>query len=237
MATGTIRLCGIYAIRNLKTGMVYVGGSKDVYARWERHRRDLNAKTHHSPKLQLDWVAHGEEAFEFAVLQKLDHPKLIIPAEQHWIDRLIAVANGYNLSPTAGSSRGLKQSAETRAKRSAALMGNKNSLGHRWSPQARAAMSIRRTGLTASDETRAKLSLAASGNKANLGRNFTEEHRAKIGRPGELRPNAKLKEADVRAIRTAVAEGMSGAEAARRYGVCRSAIYDIVARRNWRHVQ
>ena len=53
---------------------------------------------------------------------------------------------------------------------------------------------------------------------------------------GSARPQARLSEADVAAIRTARAQGAVGAELARQYGVHRSTIYHICQRDYWRHV-
>jgi hypothetical protein len=50
---------------------------------------------------------------------------------------------------------------------------------------------------------------------------------------GELHPRAKLSSADVADVRSALANGESGAAIARRYGVSRGAIYHIANGRNW----
>lgn len=53
---------------------------------------------------------------------------------------------------------------------------------------------------------------------------------------GSARPQARLSEADVLAIRAARAQGATGAELARQYGVHRSSIYHICQRDFWRHI-
>lgn len=53
---------------------------------------------------------------------------------------------------------------------------------------------------------------------------------------GSARPQARLSEADVLAIRAERSTGVTGAELARRYGVHRSSIYHICQRDHWRHV-
>ena len=65
-------------------------------------------------------------------------------------------------------------------------------------------------------------------------RNGSRRHPERVGR-GQQRRNAKLTPDDVRAIRTAVATE-THAQLARRYGVSRWAIYQIVHRLRWRHV-
>jgi hypothetical protein len=53
---------------------------------------------------------------------------------------------------------------------------------------------------------------------------------------GSQRPQARLSETDVTAIRAARARGVSGAELGRQYGVHRTTIYHICQRDYWRHV-
>jgi hypothetical protein len=55
-------------------------------------------------------------------------------------------------------------------------------------------------------------------------------------RLGEATANAKLTEDDVREIRELSAAGVPGAELGRTYGVTREAIYAVVKRRVWAHV-
>lgn len=53
---------------------------------------------------------------------------------------------------------------------------------------------------------------------------------------GSARPAAKLSEADVAAIRAARAQGVSGTDLGRQYGVHRTTIYHICQRDYWRHI-
>jgi hypothetical protein len=55
-------------------------------------------------------------------------------------------------------------------------------------------------------------------------------------RKGSARTHARLSEADVIAIRAARAQGATGAQLARQYGVHRSSIYHICQRDYWKHV-
>lgn len=53
---------------------------------------------------------------------------------------------------------------------------------------------------------------------------------------GTSNGRARLKEADVPAVRTMLAGGMSQSEVARVYGVSQTAISGIIVKRTWRHV-
>jgi DNA-binding transcriptional regulator YhcF (GntR family) len=65
---------GVYAIRCVPTGQVYVGSSKDVSWRKVVHWARLRNGTHYNLRLQEAWTRHGEEAFVFEVLELLDDP-------------------------------------------------------------------------------------------------------------------------------------------------------------------
>ena len=146
------------------SGSLYVGSAVNFKNRWERHVKDLKKGTHHSIYLQRAWERYGSEAFEFRVILQCAPDRLIVH-EQGAIDFLKPV---YNMSPTAGSSRGVKHTPEARANMSAAAKGK-----------------------TVSAETRAKLSVAAKGRvfspeclakrSASLkGRRFSAEHCEKL---------------------------------------------------------
>ncbi|WP_264778967.1 GIY-YIG nuclease family protein [Deinococcus aetherius] len=102
------RISGVYAIRNLKTGQVYVGSAHDVRSRWGTHFWRLNQGNHHSPRLQRAWNRDGAECFQFDLLEAISDRSILILVEQAWIDFLhaFAVHGGYNVSATAGSTAG-----------------------------------------------------------------------------------------------------------------------------------
>lgn len=122
---------GIYRITHTATGMGYIGSTGDRKKRWTEHLRRLRVGNHHARRLQYAWNKHGEAAFVFEVLELVDDLAKLIEREQAWIDQLQACKLGYNASPTAGSPRGFKHTAETKAKVSAAGKGRKLSPGHR----------------------------------------------------------------------------------------------------------
>jgi len=61
---------GVYEIKCLNTGKVYVGQSTDIKKRWKEHKDLLNKAQHHNKRLQADWTLHGKEAFSFSIIQK-----------------------------------------------------------------------------------------------------------------------------------------------------------------------
>ena len=63
----TEKIIGIYIIKNLKNGKVYVGQSRDIYRRWKEHKNELNKNKHCNVKLQNAWNKYGSDAFSFII--------------------------------------------------------------------------------------------------------------------------------------------------------------------------
>ena len=98
------RASGIYQIRCMPTGKVYVGSAVDLRARWGQHQSSLRQGTHRNAHLQHAWDRYGEAEFEFKVLE-LVHVSDLLRAEQAWLDRTGCADRriGFNIFPTAGS--------------------------------------------------------------------------------------------------------------------------------------
>ena len=138
MANTSIPERGVYAIQCID-GRAYVGSSFDVNTRQRKHREALRRGANVNRPLQDAWTALGEDAFAFAILERVPNGDLY-EAEQRWMDRFRKAGGVFNVAPLAGTNAGLKPGAETRAK-----------------------MSASRTGKKAGAETLKKLSAAKSG--------------------------------------------------------------------------
>jgi group I intron endonuclease len=134
---------GIYAIRNKVNGKIYVGSSKNMRTRWNQHFSELSRNLHRNPRLQNSWNVHGEENFEFLVIEFVGAVEDLVVREQYWIDSYDASSrDNYNILPIAGSTR-----------------------GHTYTEDQRKAMSIRSTGRKHTPESIAKMSAAKKGTK------------------------------------------------------------------------
>ena len=124
---------GIYCIRNTFNGKVYVGSAVDVCDRIYTHRRDLNARKHHSIHLQRAWSLYGDNQFEFFLIELVEDVEDLIDREQHWMDSLQCCDKhkGYNMSPTAGSCLGVKLSDRHKEKIRQAHLGKNLSEEHK----------------------------------------------------------------------------------------------------------
>ncbi len=98
------RTSGIYQIRCIPTGKIYIGSAVNLCLRWELHRSRLRRGIHHNSHLQNAWDRHGEMNFEISVLELVERSNLL-SAEQAWIDKTGCVSReiGFNIFATAGS--------------------------------------------------------------------------------------------------------------------------------------
>lgn len=100
---------GVYCIRNKDTQHCFVATSRDIQARFNRHRLELRTGAERlSDRLQKDWTALGDEHFEFLTLEALeplDDPDYdptddLATLEALWLEKLQPFApNGYNPPP------------------------------------------------------------------------------------------------------------------------------------------
>lgn len=89
---------GIYAIRNQRTGAVYVGSSRNVRQRWMMHRSALRHGRHSTKALQAAWIEDGPNAFEWDLIEEMPLPLTaaeLNAAEEAWHKRM--AANGAQL--------------------------------------------------------------------------------------------------------------------------------------------
>jgi len=150
---------GVYAIEI--GGRIYIGSSVDISIRWKQHIRSLANGTHHSVKLQRSFNKHGNP--EFTVVELCDE-SVLLEREQYWLDELNCVAHGLNICPVAGRTVGTVASDETRAKISAALVGNQYGIGNSWT-----------------EDHKKNHSDSLKGNQHLLGHVHTEDSKRKIG--------------------------------------------------------
>ncbi|OFY17131.1 MAG: hypothetical protein A2X11_01720 [Bacteroidetes bacterium GWE2_42_24] len=62
---------GVFQIRNMVNGKIYVEGSLDLVAIWNRHKFQLKMGVHPNEELQNDWKELGEEHFAYEILSEI----------------------------------------------------------------------------------------------------------------------------------------------------------------------
>lgn len=183
---------GIYNIRNIKNGKIYIGSAINIKNRAHVHINELENNKHHSKHLQHSWNKYGKNNFVFEVIEYTDVQNLL-EREQFWMDFFQSYFdyNGYNICKVAGSVLGLKHSDyskkkmsdakigkdswnkgklniytnETKKKMSDAKIGNTWMLGKKASNESKRKMSDAKINKKASDETKKKMSDTRTGKK------------------------------------------------------------------------
>lgn len=105
-------ISGVYQIRQLMSGKLYVGSSVDITRRQKEHTRALNGGRHRNVKLQSAWDKYGRDSFEFATLVICRREDLLM-YEQLAIDALNPT---YNCCPVAGNTLGTRRTHEQRSR-------------------------------------------------------------------------------------------------------------------------
>ena len=101
----TLQPMGIYQIRNIVNGKIFIGSSKNLDGRLNRNRFQLEQGLHMNKELQNDYNQFGEGKFSFEVLDYLepkedtnyDYTEELKVLEEMWLERLQPYnEKGYN---------------------------------------------------------------------------------------------------------------------------------------------
>lgn len=115
---------GIYVIVSTCSDKLYVGSAVNLSRRRINHVNELRKGKHKNTHLQNSYIKHGEDTFQFKVLEFVDDVTKLIEREQYWIDYF--KERLYNFNPIAGSRLGSKATEETKKKMSIASIGRKH---------------------------------------------------------------------------------------------------------------
>jgi len=72
---------GLFQIKNLSTGKVFIKLSTDLERAFNSDRFQLKAGMHSNAALQQDWNGLGETAFEFSILDEYNAKDDLTPAQ------------------------------------------------------------------------------------------------------------------------------------------------------------
>ena len=151
--------CGIYQIRNLVDGKVYIGSSCDLRLRFWQHRYYLDKGVHRSSHLQHAWNKYGKNSFVFEVMEFCPEEDLLKREQWHLDGRKSYDPEiGYNLARVAGAaSKGMKMPREAVERSAAKRRGRKHT------EAAKELMSLSKRGKPRSLEHRKTQSLSLGG--------------------------------------------------------------------------
>jgi hypothetical protein len=68
----TKRPMGIYQIRNTVNGKIYIGSSRNIEGRWNRHQFELSMGMERNKVFESEWKEFGDKQFVFEILEQLE---------------------------------------------------------------------------------------------------------------------------------------------------------------------
>ena len=98
-------MIGVYAIRNLMSGRMYIGKSVNITNRIYKHYNSLNNNGHYNTHLQNSWNKYGNNSFIWGIIEEYSPDKLD-EMEKYWIDYYDTYNNGYNEAIPNGINNG-----------------------------------------------------------------------------------------------------------------------------------
>lgn len=228
---------GIYRISNNVDSRIYVGSAKILWKRFLGHFRKLEIDKHKNRYFQNFYTKHKGAIFTFDLLELVEDLSTLISREQFWLDETKCYEHdiGFNLSPTASSTLGLKWSEEQKERRRGK---NSPSFGVKMSEERKLEMSKRHKGnqywrsrKPFSEETLAKISEASKGNQHwKLRGPYSEETRKKVKEANQIPIILISKEGDF------IKEYSSTRHAAKELNICPSTI-TAVCRKKRKHAK
>lgn len=95
-------ISGVYKILNLVNDKFYIGSSKNIYERWDSHKKELRHNCHYNGHLQNAWNKYGEDNFQFIILEKCE-PEQRLEREDWYIKNTKCYLSeiGYNVQSSA----------------------------------------------------------------------------------------------------------------------------------------
>ncbi len=180
-------LSGIYSIVCKANGKGYVGSSQNIQARWKKHLYFLRKGNHVNPHLQNSFNSHGEDSFEFKLIEDLPglSSKEIREVEQIYLDLMDW---GFSLN-ICKDSRGGEVTEEANERRKESLRkfhednpdairgGNNPFYGRTHKQSSRDMVAEKNTGKVRSDEFKRQKSEFMLSRR---GRHHSEEHKTTL---------------------------------------------------------
>lgn len=223
---------GIYTIKCLSNGKVYVGSAVDLISRKSQHFYRLRKNKHGNSHLQNAYNKYGEQNFIFEIVEIVEKVEDLILIEQKSIDDFSNENELFNIRKIAKNNLGLKHTKESIVKMTKS--GKENGMyGKTHSQEARQKMSESRKNKPLTEEWKKNMSLARIGKKRNP---LTDETKQKLhdANKGENCIKAKLNWQIVRQIREEYSSGLfTYKQLGDKYGVYKTAIEKIVKNQRW----
>lgn len=195
---------GIYQIKNIINGKVYIGSAKDFDDRWGSHLYDLRKNTHINPHLQRSFIKHGEKNFIFGIIEILGeyNKEIYFAHENIYIDQARATGLFYNIAKAEGGwsyhteerkkeisaklSKSLKSYCASLSQKERSKKYGKGKFGIIRSLNEKQKISEKLKGIPKTIETRNRISKAKLGVPKSVEAKNNMRN-AKLGKPGHSR--------------------------------------------------
>ena len=171
---GYSKSSGVYQIRNLNNGRIYIGSAKRFQQRYSDHIKSLNKGTHHNKFLQNDFNKCGTDSFIFEVLEVVEGEQVErLLVEQNFIDQHYDNQEDcYNFKQFSKAESRTCFSKTPKETRQLISQNSKNMWNSRTNEEKLKLISIMQSSKT--EETKLKIS------KAHKGKKLSQEHIEKI---------------------------------------------------------
>lgn len=222
--------CGVYLIKNLVNGCVYVGCTRTTFNhRYKTHLWALENNRHENKHLQSAFNKYKDENFEFSIIEIIENKDEIYNSEIRIIKEY--KDKGFSLYNITSGGEGLNDLPEETRK----YIGELNR--------------IRMTGQKLSEETKRKMSESRKGRKMseksrqrlmeyNKNKTLTQEQKQHLSNmfKGENSNLAKFKNEDILEIKTLLMNGVCVNEIADQFNTSPEYIKSIEYERRWKHI-
>lgn len=190
-------MIGIYCIRNTINNKRYIGCSRNISKRLNRHKNLLMSNKHFNYKLQNDFNTYGIDSFEFLILLECENDKLEL-LEEKYINVFNSIDKGYNIRPNnyvITDEMKLKISESTKLAMQSDIVKSKLNKEIKEDTRIKISNSLKEYY---KNNPQAKIKISDS-KKGKKGRTFTEKEKEFLR--GSNNGNSKVLEKDVVAIR------------------------------------
>lgn len=230
---------GVYLIKNITNGKVYIGSALNLRQRRSNHFSKLRNGNHSSRYLQNAFNKYGEENFIFEPIEYISQDE-IWERESHWIkyyksnDRIY----GYNSRIYVTSNKGFKHTVESK-KLISKMRKGKSPEKYIITKEGKEVKRKLGKGLSNFRTPKTEEHRTSRVREFWQGRRWDETARKKvsISNKGSNNAQSKLTEEDVIKIKELLfVEKVSMVQILEEYSISRKALYNIKVGKSWSHV-
>lgn len=227
---------GIYGIRNIHNGKVYVGQTLLSFGdRKDHHFSMLRHGKHSNKKLQADWDIYGEISFEIICLEVVSEEQDLNKKEEQYIRHFMSDGLSYNISIHANKPWWYGKHLPQEIKAKIGKANKKLMTGKKASIATRKKMSESQKARYAKWTDKDRKAHGQLVSEKSRGYSWSDKSKENFAKLQETKPNgAKYDISTVRKIRTMHEDqGMTYSEISESLSIPRGTVYNIATYRRW----